>query len=274
MKSKILILLMLLASAQLSLAKTEKVTIDGAVGKLQGIVTTPDGLKAGQRVSTVIIFHGFSGNKNEAVHLALVDSLSARGIATVRFDFNGHGESEGAFVNMSIDNELEDARRIYAFTAAQPFAGKIGIVGHSQGGVISVLLSGELGRKKVKAVGLMAPAIVLHDNMIQGSFFGAFFDPVNVPEQVTLIGGAVTVGRDYILAAQRIQPFEAARRYKGPVLSIHGTADSAVPYSYSQYLAYFYKHYTLRLLPGVDHVYSGHEGVPAGEIARWMKAKL
>jgi pimeloyl-ACP methyl ester carboxylesterase len=34
------------------------------------------------------------------------------GIASVKFDFNGHGESEGEFSGMTVPNEIEDAKYI------------------------------------------------------------------------------------------------------------------------------------------------------------------
>ena len=102
-------------------AKTEPVTIQGAVGTLRGVVTTPDTVKKSQKIPTVIIFHALTSNKDKKLYATLADSLATHGIASVRFDFNAHGESEGDFKKMSLDNELEDARRIMAFTKRLPF---------------------------------------------------------------------------------------------------------------------------------------------------------
>ena len=82
-------------------AKTEPVTIQGAVGTLRGVVTTPDTVKKSQKIPTVIIFHGLTSNKDKKLYVTLADSLAAHGIASVRFDFNAHGESEGEFKKMS-----------------------------------------------------------------------------------------------------------------------------------------------------------------------------
>ena len=135
MKINTLILSFLLAFHWAN-AKTEPVTIQGAVGTLHGVVTTPDTVKKSQKIPTVIIFHGLTSNKDKKLYTTLADSLAAHGIASVRFDFNGHGESEGDFKKMSLDNELEDARRVMTFTKKLPFVGKIGLIGHSQGGLL------------------------------------------------------------------------------------------------------------------------------------------
>lgn len=97
------------------------------------------------RVPVTIIMHGFMGNKNERMLALLADSLAARGIASVRFDFNGHGQSEGKFEEMTVPNEIEDAKKIYAYVASQPWADttRIALAGHSQGGVVSAMTAGE-----------------------------------------------------------------------------------------------------------------------------------
>ena len=103
MKISTLILSFLLAFHWAN-AKTEPVTIQGAVGTLHGVVTTPDTVKKSQKIPTVIIFHGLTSNKDKKLYTTLADSLATHGIASVRFDFNAHGESEGDFKKMSLDN--------------------------------------------------------------------------------------------------------------------------------------------------------------------------
>jgi len=150
-------------------AKTDPLEIQGAVGKLRGVLTTPDNFNQ-KKIPVVIMFHGFTGNINEKINITIAETLAKEGIASVRFDFNGHGKSDGDFEKMSLDNELEDARRIVQYVEQLPFVSKIGIYGHSQGGLISILLSSELGKSKIKAVAMLAPAVIIHDNMLQGSF--------------------------------------------------------------------------------------------------------
>lgn len=252
--------------------KEESITIQGAVGKLKGIVTTPTHCKD-KKTPTVIIFHGLTRNKDVVFHKILAESLANYGIASVRFDFNGHGESEGMLKNMTIDNELEDARCIYTFTKTLPFVGAIGVVGHSQGGVVSILLGAELGEKNIKAMTLLAPGVGIHDSMVQGTFFGASFDPINVPDEIVL-NNNIILGKEYVLSGQRMKPFEAAKEYDGKVLLIHGTGDRLAAYSYSEYLTYFYKNHQLHILKGVDHIFSNHEKEVANEVAQFMEENL
>ena len=41
-----------------------------------------------------------------------VNELQKNGFACIRFDFNGHGESDGEQYNMTVVNEIEDANGI------------------------------------------------------------------------------------------------------------------------------------------------------------------
>lgn len=268
------LLFLLLTVVQGVWAQTERVEIDGSVGRLRGIVRRPENVKPGKRVPAVVLCHGFTGSKDERLLTQVADSLAAQGIASVRFDFNAHGESEGDFEHMTIGNEVEDARRIFQYTEALPFVSRVGILGHSQGGVVAALLSGELGAKRVKAVALLAPAFVIREYMLMGYCFDARFDPLQVPESVPLFGGGLRLGREYIRHAQRIQPFEAARRYRGPALTIHGMADTVVPYSHSELLPHFYRRAQVHLLPTADHSFSGQEAAVASRVARWMAEHL
>ena len=60
------------------------------------------------------------------------DKLAQNGIATVKFDFNGHAESEGEFSGMTVPNEIEDAKLVYEYVKSLPFVGDIALTGWSR----------------------------------------------------------------------------------------------------------------------------------------------
>ena len=93
-KSTILAALTLIA-LNLS-AKTDTIQVKGSVGMLSAIVQKPE-LQPGQKCQMVIIAHGFMGNKNEPLLKDIAENLLKKGVASIRFDFNGHGQSEGKF---------------------------------------------------------------------------------------------------------------------------------------------------------------------------------
>ena len=79
------------------------------------------------------------------------------GIASVRFDFNGHGQSDGSFTDMTVMNEVSDGRAILDYVRQMPQVEHIYLLGHSQGGVVASMLAGYYHEYIDKLV-LMSPA--------------------------------------------------------------------------------------------------------------------
>jgi alpha/beta superfamily hydrolase/peroxiredoxin len=207
----------------------ERVTIDGDHGKLQAVIQKPD-LKPGQQCPMVVFCHGFGGTKEGPLFELITDSLQKHGIASIRFDFNGHGESEGKFEDMTVPNEINDAKKVIEYVRDLRYVSKVALVGHSQGGVVASMTAGELG-SDISAVVLMAPAAVLRDDAIRGSTFGKQYNPLDPPEYVEL-WGPQRLGRNYIKTAFSLPIYETAANYHGPALIIHGNGDRIVPYTY------------------------------------------
>jgi len=233
-------------------AKIQKLQIDGDHGKLSAELQTPDGRR---HYPLVMILHGFTGNKNEPRLTAIANNLEKEGIASIRFDFNGHGDSEGDFQDMTVLNEIEDAKKVYDYVSNLPKVTSVSIAGHSQGGVVTSMLAGELGDKKVKSIALLAPAAVLRDDAIRGNLFGVTFDSSNPPEYVEIFGNH-KIGRNYIKTAQTLPIYETAEKFQGTALLIHGTNDTVVPYTCSLNYRHIYKKNRFELLVGFDHGFS------------------
>lgn len=233
---------------------SENVKIQGDHGLLDAVIEKPE-VKNGEKIRVAIIFHGFGSNKNKPFIKTIADSLVAKGIAAVRFDFNGCGKSEGSFSDMTVPNEIEDAKRVISYIVQQPWAGDISLVGHSQGGVVASMVAGEL-RGSIRSVALCAPAAVLRDDAIRGQLQGATYDAGNIPDIIFIKHRNLKVGRAYAQTAQTLPIYETARQYTGPVILVHGTADRIVPYTYSERYNHEYKNSEIVLLPGVDHSFT------------------
>ena len=236
-------------------AKTEKLTIQGSVGKLSVVVQTPEGLADGQKCPVVIMMHGFMGNKDGMMEKVAGDMLAQQGIASVKFDFNGHGESEGEFSGMTVPNEIEDAKCVYEYVKSLPFAGSIALTGHSQGGVVASMTAGDLGVDGVACGVLLAPAAVLRDDAIRGSTMGARYNPLDPPASVQLFPGK-NLGGEYIRTAFSLPIYETAKKYTGPASIIHGTGDQVVPYTYGERYHYIWPGSELHIIPAADHMFS------------------
>ncbi len=232
---------------------TDKLTLMGSKGKLAAEIQKPV-LSSGEKVPIAIIMHGFTGNKEGRMLKLIADSLQNHGIASIRFDFNGHGQSEGRFEDMTVPNEIEDAKKVYEYVATLPYVdvSRIALVGHSQGGVVSAMTAGELGSPRVAAVALLAPAAVLRDDAIRGNTMGAKYNPLDPPDSVPLFGGH-NLGASYIRTAFTLPIYETAARYTGPATIIHGTGDRVVPYTYGERFHEQWKNSEWHLLEYFDH---------------------
>lgn len=234
--------------------RVTKVFIPGAKGLLAAEIQMPENKGAG-KCPIAILAHGFGGDKNWQLMKMVSDSLQMYGIASIRFDFNGHGESEGDFEDMTVPNEIEDLKHVVRYALQlDECNGKIGLLGHSQGGVVVSMAAGEMN-DTISAVALLAPAAVLREDVIRGNTFGVPYNPVNPSEYVELPGG-YKLGREYILTAFRLPIYETAIRYQGVASLIHGTGDRVAPYSYSERYKNIWKNSELHLMEEYDHGFS------------------
>ena len=84
---------------------------------LRGYLELPDGMSAEAPVPLLVMFHGFTGTLSEK-HFVL-SRLSRRvveaGVATLRLDFGGSGESDGEFIDVTPRTEVEDGLAILAY---------------------------------------------------------------------------------------------------------------------------------------------------------------
>jgi hypothetical protein len=227
----------------------QKFTLQGDHGKLSAVLQTPKNKKD---YPLVIIAHGFNASKDMYLLTDLSQQLNKRGIATLLFDFNGHGQSEGSFLDMTIPNELQDARHVYAYAAKLPHVRSISMAGHSMGAVVVAMLGGELGADKIKTIVLMSPAPELTEDTAKGDLFGVKYDPKNVPEYITLSNG-LKVGRAFLMTTPNVPIYAVSSRYTGPALVVHSQDDQLVPYHYGVEFSQIYKDAHLETLHGLDH---------------------
>lgn len=260
-----------LTATKAKIAGTEEnLTIQGSKGKLAAVIQKPV-LKQGESCPMAIVMHGFGGRKEGQLLELICDSLQANGIASIRFDFNGHGASEGDFKDMTVLNEIEDAKKVYEYVSALPYVSSVMLAGHSQGGVVASMTAGKLGDKISKVV-LLAPAAVLRDDAIRGNTMGVMYDPLDPPEYVQLFGG-LKLGREYIKTAFTLPIYETAAGYHGAACIIHGTGDRVVPYTYGERYHQLWQGSELDILDGFDHGFSQNVYRAADLASKFMMKK-
>jgi dienelactone hydrolase len=99
----------------------------------------------------VIVSHGLLSSKDSEKYVELAARLSREGLAVVRFDFLGCGQSEGRLEDSTLSGRLEELGTVIEFVRSDvTFGDTIGLMGSSLGGYLS--LTAASGKKDVRAV--------------------------------------------------------------------------------------------------------------------------
>lgn len=115
---------------------------------------------AGVPRAYALFAHCFTCDKNSLGAVRIARALTAEGVAVLRFDFTGLGESEGSFGEHGFGGDVEDLVAAAGFMRAEGFAPSL-LIGHSLGGA-AVLAAAE-SIPEVKAVVVIgAPYSVAH----------------------------------------------------------------------------------------------------------------
>lgn len=115
---------------------------------LSGTLTYPvDFERYGKReVPVVLLITGSGGqNRDEEIFdhkpfLIIADFLAKNGIASLRYDDRGVGKSTGPTAATTTENNLADAEAGISFLRSLKTFGKIGVIGHSEGGTIAFMM--------------------------------------------------------------------------------------------------------------------------------------
>lgn len=136
----------------------KNIEIPGTRGNIPATIQLPAKSARGEELPLVVLCHGFTGNRQGDGHFApLAEDLAAHGIATVRLDFAGCGESTEPYANYTLANMAADVDSVIGYMQATYGTGKTALVGHSMGGRLASLYP-QLGQYPVTALALWSPA--------------------------------------------------------------------------------------------------------------------
>lgn len=223
---------------------------------LRGMLNSPE--NAQEKVPVVINVHGFGGTLGgyKGLHTRMARELNRAGIACVRFDMYGNGESDGEFSDMTFTSLLEDTEDIFHWVAAQPWADHEHLIlsGQSMGGYV---VSCAAPRLNPFALILMCPGGAMWYGALERSLSmeqqGIFFADVE--------GLRFSTGFNKDL--HQYEPFSTAAGYHGPTLLIRGTMDELVDESICEkYRSLYGEACTYLSIEGGNHNFSS---LPARE---------
>jgi len=227
--------------------------------ELRGILHMPENING--KIPIVILFHGFCGNKMgpHFIFVKLSRLLERNGIASIRFDFAGSGESDGDFIDMTIGTELEDANNILNYVKTLDFVDndKIGIVGLSMGGAIASMLAGDR-KNDIKTMCLWAPAGNMEEIILDKHYIGSNYEEFRQQGYLDIEG--LPLGTGFVDNIRNIKIYEKATSYDKRSLIIHGDKDDVVLLSASEkYIGIFGEFSKLKVISGANHTFDKRE---------------
>lgn len=173
MKKSILVIALSITALLMS-CKTTTSTTDDAVYETQEISLSIEGKRGNdipaiitlpirdEKYPLVVMAHGHGGSKEEnGGFTTIADALAEKGIAVIRMDFPGCGESMESFENNTLSNMIDDviSSKDYAVNNYNIKSDSIGLFGYSMGGRIVQSILNHKYIENVKSVVLLAPAV-------------------------------------------------------------------------------------------------------------------
>ena len=211
-------------------ALSSPLMLDNGEYEIPAIMTSPEGTAV---VPGVILLHGSASHKNEVgdLYLRLAEQLANNGIASIRIDFAGTGDSPVDYTHYTLKTAVRDAEVALAFLRSQPQVDdhRIGVVGFSQGGLIAQLLLAQ--QPDIKS--FVAWSSVASDGI---GPFADMFETLYMKakregqvEQQFAWRPPLTISYEWFEQVMANQSLSGMAEYTGSVLAIAGSNDTVVP---------------------------------------------
>tara|TARA_B100001939_G_scaffold222294_1_gene191293 strand:- start:2326 stop:3564 length:1239 start_codon:yes stop_codon:yes gene_type:complete len=231
---------------------SRKVTFEGAQGDaLDARLELPP---FGPVRAYAVFAHCFTCNKDIFATSRIARALARRGIAVLRFDFTGLGQSEGDFANSNFTSNIGDLMAACAFLAQQYVAPEL-LIGHSLGGAAVLAAAQDL--PDVKAVATIgAPSDPGHINHM----FEEKMDEITRHGEavVDLSGRPFTITRQFIEDVQNHRIVDRLKDLGKALLVMHSPTDQVVSVDHARILYEHARHpKSFISLDGADHLLRG-----------------
>ena len=204
--------------------------LDNGEYEIPAIMTSPEGKAV---VPGVILLHGSASHKNEVgdLYLRLAEQLANNGIASIRIDFAGTGDSPVDYTHYTLKTAVRDAEVALAFLRSQPQVDdhRLGVVGFSQGGLIAQLLLAQ--QPGIKS--FVAWSSVASDGI--GPFADMFETLYITAKREGQVGQQfawrppLSISYEWFEQVMANQSLSGMAEYTGSVLAIAGSNDTVVP---------------------------------------------
>lgn len=202
-------------------------------------------------IAFAIFAHCFTCSKNAKAASQIAKQLAARGIAILRFDFTGLGNSEGDFANSNYSSNITDLIAAAETLRRQHQAPSL-LVGHSLGG--AAVLSAAALISEVKAVATIgAPSEPSHVTHLFGDQVARIEKDGSA--KVVIGGREITIARQFLEDLQSNRLAETLPTLKKPLVIFHSPIDTVVSIDNARKLYEAARHPKCFVsLDGADHL--------------------
>jgi len=234
--------------------KTEKLQFENSQGQL---LSAKLELPVDKLPESYAIFaHCFTCSKNLNAITNISRALTSKGIAVLRFDFTGLGESEGDFSDTNFSSNVEDLIDAADYLKQNYEAPTI-LIGHSLGGAAVLMAASKIsGLEALVTVG--APADTPHlKHLFQNSL-----DEIESTgkAEVSLGGRPFTIKKQFIDDLESNDLSKIIKLLKKPLLILHSPQDETVDISNAAKIYGAAMHpKSFISLDGADHLLSKKE---------------
>jgi hypothetical protein len=239
---------------------------------VRGVLHLPDG--ATGPVPAVLWLHGFFGHRMEA-HRLFVDGarrLARRGIASLRFDFRGCGESDGDFSETSVSTQIADARAAIALLRQQPGvdASQLALVGFSLGSAIASQLADE---PSLAAMVHWSPVVFPVPIFARMGLYAAHPE---LARQGWIDANGYKVGRQFLSELAPLDPLSSLTDWRKPLYVLYGGEDMVATSENAEAHLSEVKGAEGECLPLANHIFSTVAGRTwlLDRTERWLLEKL
>jgi pimeloyl-ACP methyl ester carboxylesterase len=210
--------------------------------------------------TSLLWLSGFMSDMASTKATAVSDWAAMHGLGATRFDYSGHGVSQGPFTEGTIGRWLEEALTVFMRVTRGPQV----IIGSSMGGHIALLLLRKLLQTepaeaaRIKGLVLIAPAWDMTEELMWKRFgeeardailkHGCYEQPSAYGAPYPITRRLIEDGRKNLLA--RV-PFDPGR----PIVILQGLQDPDVPAEHTRELTHFLTggHVKLIEIPDGEH---------------------
>ncbi len=248
--------------------RSQKVTFENAKGEeLAARLELP----VNQQPHTFALFaHCFTCTKNLTAVRNLSRALSINGIAVLRFDFTGLGESEGDFADTNFSSNIEDLIEAAQYLEEHYKAPAI-VIGHSLGGAAAICAAAQLDY--VRAVATLG---VPFDPQHVSHLFGTEIEKIEAQgvAEVNIGGRPFTVKKQFLEDIKENNIKDHLENLDKAILIMHSPQDRTVAVENAAKIYHAARHpKSFISLDGADHLLSDkRDSLYAGSmIASWAE---